>query len=336
MKTFVSFLGIFLLAGASVEAATRDGKIDVPTMSRDTIRVTDYSDGQPTGHHYQITRNGDADYALHYRMNLAQLYPAFEDNSLTLDELRIMLERMGKDPDFRVESIVIRGCTSPGGPSEFNRELAAQRAAQFKEMMTEKYPCCRNCPVELRSEASEWKDCCEAVCHSQIPDKDVLRSSDSDQKKEAALKQMPDAWTYMCAEILPDMRRVDLMIDFDEKENCSCPTDNNREAFIVDYNMSRGETRKGAALENRAEDNAKALDKIDRSVNEYVEDTTTAIEDSEKRVDAEREKAIERDEEFTSREQTRLSKKEARYARRLQRKAMKAEKKAHRNLKKAR
>lgn len=347
MKTFVSFLGLILMAGSSAEAVAAERGVGVPAACRDTIWITEYDNNRMVGCRGPVADDSVIDCALHYRMNRAQFHPEFEGNDQALERLKGLFRRMEQDPDMHVQTIIIRGTASPDGPGEFNRGLAEQRASRFGELMAERYPCCRNCTMEIRSDVADWEDCCEAVCHSDIPDKErvlaVLRSSDSSEDKQARLEGMPGAWAYLCREILPDMRRVDLTVGFEGESSSPCCTESG-EIRIVDYDMTRGQTRKmerrearkSDELEQRAKDTDKALDKIDRSVGEYVDDTLTAVEDAEIRMEAEQEKAQVREEQFSEREKQRLTKKEERYARRLKRKAMKAEKKAHRNLEKVR
>ena len=355
VKTFVSILGISLVLGASAYAVERPTTHEVSALKPDTVLLAEHADGNVRLMRYRVSRDGDADYAVHYRINLSELNSSFEDNSDALGELNTLLDRLNADPDFRVESIIIRGCTSPEGPDAFNAKLAHDRAEQFKAYMHAKYPCCANCTMELRSCVGEWKDCCAAVCSSEVPDKDavldVMRSDVPDADKEEALRLLPEAWIYLCREILPPMRKVDLTIGFTEGEEqtmCTgtgdCCLQHDGSAEIVDYNMNRSETRKmerreerkDDELAHRAKDTAEAMDKMEKSVDQYIDDTTAAANEAEIRVDAERVKSEDHTKAYTEKELRRFEKKEARYARKLQRKVRKAERKAHRNLKRAR
>ena len=64
--------------------------------------------------------------------------------------------------------------------------------------------------------AEQWDDCDDAVLGSSIADKEavlnVLNSAATEASKEQRLKKMPQAWSVFRTQILPSMRRVEMVV----------------------------------------------------------------------------------------------------------------------------
>ena len=350
MKTFVSILGLSLAAVSLTVASPRNMISHIYAHRADTVLLSEETVGNVTTRKFSISRDEDADYALRYQINLAELHSGFEQNGEELEALNSLIERITAHPQYEVQSITISGCASPDGPCRFNEALAQRRAMDLKEYLEMHHACCAKCRMEIRSEVGDWSACAQAIEQSDLAQKhlilETIQSDRTPAQIEAQLKQMPEAWTYLAEEVLPAMRRVDLTIGYAEKEVCtSCESTCERphNETVVDVDMTRGETRKMERRERRkdhelirrAEDRAEADAQIEKNSEEYVDDTLNAIWDTQDDLQKERGKALDRADKYTEREGTKLSKKEARYARRLARKNAKAERKAHRNLKRA-
>ena len=350
MKTFLSFLGLSLAAVSMAVASPRNLASRSLVQRADTVLLSEETDGNVTVRKYSISRDEDADYAVHYQINLAELHSGFEQNGESLEALNALIERIIANPQYEVQSISISGCASPDGPCHFNEALAQRRALDFKEYLEMHHACCAKCRMEVTSEVGDWSACAQAIEQSDLEHKhlilEAIQSDRTPAEIEAQLKQMPEAWAYLSEEVLPAMRRVDLTIGYAANEVCTaCETicERPHNETVVDVDMTRGETRKMERRERRkdheliqrAADREDADAQIEKNSEEYVDDTLNAIWDTEDNLQKERGKALDRADKYTERERDKLRKKEARYQRRLERKNAKAERKAYRNLKRA-
>ena len=103
-------------------------------------------------------------------------------------------------------------------PEQLNEKLAAQRAQDFKAYADSKYGLSKRYTVRVNSVAEDWKMCRTLVAQSQIPDRtavlQIIDGTQTPEQKELALEKLPAAWNYMKANILPPLRRVEVMIAY--------------------------------------------------------------------------------------------------------------------------
>ena len=64
--------------------------------------------------------------------------------------------------------------------------------------------------------AEQWDNCDDAVLGSSVENKEavlnVLNSPTTEASKEQRLKKMPQAWSFFRTQILPSMRRVEMVV----------------------------------------------------------------------------------------------------------------------------
>ena len=163
-----------------------------------------------------VRSSGDADFTMHYRISLATLDTSLGGNPKQLGDLNAFLSGLVGDTLRKVQSVTITGYSSPDGPVQLNEKLAAQRAQDFKAYADSKYGLSKRYTVRVNSVAEDWKMCRTLVAQSQIPDRtavlQVIDGAQTPEQKELALEKLPAAWNYMKANILPPLRRVEVMI----------------------------------------------------------------------------------------------------------------------------
>lgn len=200
-------------AGAAAQTAGAAAK-----PAADTTMLTEQVEGDYLVRRYLIRSTDDVDYSIRYRISVATLNAALGGNTQALSELNSFVEGMMQDTSRRVCEVIITGYASPDGSVAYNRELAARRANDFKAYVDSKYHFSKHYNVTVNSEAEDWAMTRDAIAASSIPDRAaVLAIVDGTlppMQKEQALKRMPAAWSYLAAQILPPMRRVEVMIGY--------------------------------------------------------------------------------------------------------------------------
>lgn len=206
------------MMGASLPVLAHHHNGGCVTATADTVKMTEYTDGDFLVRKYVIRRACDAGFDLHYRINLSEVNADYDNNAKELDALWNFISKVRKEEDVDLKSVRVVGYASPDGVHASNEKLASRRAAELKDYLESKSCDPQACRVTESGVASDWKSCCEMVCHSSIPDKEkvmqILSSDCSEREKECALKRLPAAWSYMKTHILPAQRRAEIEITF--------------------------------------------------------------------------------------------------------------------------
>lgn len=217
MKTLVSTFALSLALCAAV-GATAQTKSTASVSAPDSVLLSESTDGNYLVRRYMINRSDDNGYSIRYRINTAKLVSTLDDNSKELAGINAFVENLMKDTLMHVRSVKITGYSSPDGPVKFNETLAKNRAADFKNYVDRKYGFSKKFKVTTASVAEDWEMCRSLVAQSNVPDKqavlEVIDGTGTPEAKEMKIKQMPEAWDYMKTHILPQLRRVELVINY--------------------------------------------------------------------------------------------------------------------------
>lgn len=223
MKTFTSILSIALAVGCvTVATARHTAQYTAQRQPQyDTVVLATYQEDDYLVKRYLLNVPDErmSDYSVRYSINASRLQPDLDDNSEALTALSKFIEQTMADTVARISSIVITGYASPDGPLALNERLSTQRAQDFKRYVDAKYNLSSHYPVTTRGVAEDWDNCRELVeASSGIPHKaevvQVLDSIISNDAKETLLKRMPEVWNYMRTDILPPLRRVEIVIHY--------------------------------------------------------------------------------------------------------------------------
>lgn len=193
-------------------------KSAAPAPGADSVLLSETTDGDYIVRRYLVRSSGDADFTMHYRISLATLDTSLGGNPKQLGDLNAFLSGLVGDTLRKVQSVTITGYSSPDGPVQLNEKLAAQRAQDFKAYADSKYGLSKRYTVRVNSVAEDWTMCRALVAQSQIPDRtavlQIIDGAQTPEQKELALEKLPAAWNYMKANILPPLRRVEVMIAY--------------------------------------------------------------------------------------------------------------------------
>ncbi len=122
--------------------------------------------------------------------------------------------------DRASQKLYVHGYASPDGPENFNDKLSSARS-QSGHKAAEKILKETGMSLDLASYGEDWEGFKELVAASNIEDKDiilqVLSRYDSSTQREAEIKNMSAVFTELKKEILPKLRRAQLVNSTDIK-----------------------------------------------------------------------------------------------------------------------
>ena len=123
-----------------------------------------------------------------------------------------------KDNDRIKQNIYVNGYASPDGPEKFNDKLSAARSESGKKA-AEKLLEELGLALDAASYGEDWEGFKELVAASDIEDKalilSVLDSYTSSSEREEQIKNMSNVFTALKKEILPQLRRAQLVNSYD-------------------------------------------------------------------------------------------------------------------------
>ena len=118
------------------------------------------------------------------------------------------------DNDRIKQNIYVKGYASPDGPEKFNDKLSAARSESGKKA-AEKLLADMGLELDAASYGEDWEGFKELVAASNIEDKElilsVLNSFESSSEREEQIKNMSQVFDALKNEILPQLRRAQLV-----------------------------------------------------------------------------------------------------------------------------
>ena len=112
------------------------------------------------------------------------------------------------------QSIYVNGYASPDGPEKFNDKLSAARSESGKKA-AEKLLAEMGLELDAASYGEDWEGFKELVAASDIEDKElilsVLNSFESSSEREEQIKNMSQVFDALKTDILPQLRRAQLV-----------------------------------------------------------------------------------------------------------------------------
>ena len=112
------------------------------------------------------------------------------------------------------QNLYVKGYASPDGPEKFNDKLSAARSESGKKA-AEKLLKEVGIELDAASYGEDWEGFAELVAASDMEDKDVilsvLRSYDSSTDREIQIKNMSQVYDTLKNDILPKLRRAQLI-----------------------------------------------------------------------------------------------------------------------------
>lgn len=119
-----------------------------------------------------------------------------------------------------VDNIEIASYASPEGAFQFNSELAQNRGKNTKEYVNKELAASGlKAEVNTKYTAEDWEGFQQLVAKSNIQDKDVilrvLSMYQDPEERETQIRNISAAYTDLAKEILPQLRRSRIMLNYD-------------------------------------------------------------------------------------------------------------------------
>ncbi len=218
----ILYVGILLLfLGGGTDSVCAQSKALQPKA--DSVLLSERVEGNTLIRRYRIDRTQNADYRILYRINTATLSKQLGENSHELQALERIIRTILADSAHRNGRMQITGYASPDGPSEFNERLARARLRDFMGYANAQYDLSNRMNPRTASQVESWESCRSYMEASSIPERQaVLRLIDdpglTPHEKQSRLEQMPEAWEYLKREVLPLLRRVEVVMEYGEQQ----------------------------------------------------------------------------------------------------------------------
>lgn len=219
-KIFTTLVCAFAVCAAA--NAQSQGMAPASRPATDTVLLSADVDGAYLVRKYLVKQRYDrnSDYALRYRIDVAQLSSTLAGNARQLADLQSFIDKVSQDKALQVTDVTVTGYASPDGSYAPNERLARKRATDFRDYVDSHYHLSAKYPITVSAVVDEWRAAIPAVESSAIPSKQevlqILNSSDKATVKEMRLKRLPAAWNYMRQHILPPMRHVEMAFTYDK------------------------------------------------------------------------------------------------------------------------
>ena len=204
---------VLAAGGAEADALKREFGLTVAQGVNTLQRELNYSSAMQTmasGYQNVITVETKASYI--YAINSSTL----TKKATSTDELTAFQQKAveQKDNDRVKQNIYVKGYASPDGPEKFNDKLSAKRSESGKkaaEKLLEEV----GLELDAASYGEDWEGFAELVAASDMEDKEVilsvLRSYDSSTDRELQIKNMSQVYDTLKNDILPQLRRAQLI-----------------------------------------------------------------------------------------------------------------------------
>ena len=204
----------------------------INTLQRD-INYSTAMETMESGYKNVITEVTKANYV--YAINSSRL----AKKAKTSEELTAFQQKAAeqKDNDRIKQNIYVNGYASPDGPEKFNDKLSAARSESGKkaaEALLEEL----GLTLDAASYGEDWDGFKELVAASNIEDKElilsVLNSYNSSSEREEQIKNMSHVFGALKKEILPQLRRAQLV----NSSDISGKTDDEMAALVREGKFS--------------------------------------------------------------------------------------------------
>ncbi|MDO4211194.1 MAG: hypothetical protein Q4D23_05710 [Bacteroidales bacterium] len=159
------------------------------------------------------------DAQIKYLINQAKVRTSELETTTIQEFLQVLREIKADQKGYELSNIEISAYASPEGKLDFNEKLAGQReasAAEYVNGQLEALELAGN--VDTRYTAEDWEGFQQLVAASNIQDKDVilrvLSMYQDPEEREVQIKNMSAAFKELADEILPELRRARLTINY--------------------------------------------------------------------------------------------------------------------------
>lgn len=159
---------------------------------------------------------------LSYPVGSAAIVRTMGTNAKQMDEMKGFIKVLLDDKTINITNIIVTGVSSPDGSYALNDKLSKERATNVRNYLLESVTRLDKDMISVENIAEDWASLRDKVEASDASWRDavlkVIDNSDEPDAKEAALRKMPTAYTYIKQHYLPSLRRVTCEVFYTDKE----------------------------------------------------------------------------------------------------------------------
>lgn len=159
------------------------------------------------------------DAQIKYLINQAKVRTSELETTSVKDFVRVLREIKADQKGYELSNIQVSAYASPDGAFDYNEKLAGQReatAAEYVNGQLKNIELTGN--VDTKYTAEDWEGFQELLAASNIQDKEVilrvLSMYQDPEEREVQIKNMSAAYKELADEILPELRRARLTINY--------------------------------------------------------------------------------------------------------------------------
>jgi hypothetical protein len=164
-----------------------------------------------------------------YARGSSVIAPDMGNNAAELEKLDAFITQALSYPDLSISHIRLTGYCSVEGSSARNQVLSYERVEGFYHYLREHYPGLYRYPYDRAWAGEDWAGLSERVKTSRIGEREevleIIRRVRSYDAREALLAKLNGGrpWLFMEREIFPQLRRVELRIEYGEQQKAEAP-----------------------------------------------------------------------------------------------------------------
>ena len=214
-----------------------DGTIITPKRVKKGLMVDNEAAGYESGEAFPSVAKADVELAesttdayksdIHYVIQRSRVRRS-ETRKDDVENMREGIQKANENEEKEFKNVDISSYASPDGPyEEINEPLSKDRGESAKEFIKEALQdeeisqATEDKLYNIEATAEDWEGFKKKVQNSSMDDKDailrVLEMNDDPQKREQEIKKMAEAYNFLKKDILPELRRSKIAVNFEEK-----------------------------------------------------------------------------------------------------------------------
>ena len=168
---------------------------------------------------YQQTIAQHQDAQIKYLINQSRIRTSELSTTSIQDFVKVLRDIKADQKSYALDNIEVSAYASPDGALSFNEKVASGRQATASDYVnTQLKKISLDGTVDTKYTAEDWEGFQEIVAASNIQDKDVilrvLNMYKDPEEREAQIRNMSVAFRELADEVLPELRRARLTINY--------------------------------------------------------------------------------------------------------------------------
>ena len=219
VKTIIYTSALILALGCGSGAVAQNTACTTKSCP-DSILLSKSTDGNYEVQKYLVKGKNTMteSFTFHFAINSSAMSSSFAGNDAVINSMMTFVAQFEKDTLMRVKSVKIKGWASPDGSELSNAKLAKARTATVMSYLMQNCPQMKNLAVESSSAVATWKDCVPMLQNATLEGGReaiaIINGNHPSPTTEQHLAKMPAVWSYLKSKVLPELRCVQIEVDY--------------------------------------------------------------------------------------------------------------------------